>query len=451
MLFDSFASVFFVFIFLQCFRGGGSTSIFQRITGSLKRRISFPSLLSSGSIKVKQDTNYKSLNSLSIPLLSLILLSSKASFEYSPLNLQRISIRGPFFQGWLIRTVDHTQQLSCITIIGSFSKIDSNCYDEHYIYSAINYQNVTYSREYFPSPSTVTIQSATITDSLNIHFQIDNFGYFHFNQTDCIINFQFDDHYQIHLHAHNRLAWNHHHHHHHHQQQQQMKKIQKKQFSFKSAGPEGWLAYTNLLPCHYFIYSVGSKTSYTLKFADQIKVTDSSRDDDMISGASSHIEGNHGTFFPEGWMWTHAIAPNNTASFSCIAGKFVIGMLSPLSIVFYLRRNNGEIIVFRTTDLDQHRYCIDGKHRNVSLECSSFLKGNQIKLTITTRQPTASFHTVYVPTVHGFSNQPGCQECYTAIAKVILTTRKHELEEYEFPLTALEFGGSFLNAIFATK
>jgi hypothetical protein len=173
--------------------------------------------------------------------------------------------------------------------------------------------------------------------------------------------------------------------------------------------------------------------------------------DDMISGASSHIEGNHGTFFPEGWMWTHAIAPNNTASFSCIAGKFVIGMLSPLSIVFYLRRNNGEIIVFRTTDLDQHRYCIDGKHRNVSLECSSFLKGNQIKLTITARQPTASFHTVYVPTVHGFSNQPGCQECYTAIAKVILTTRKHELEEYEFPLTALEFGGSFLNAIFATK
>jgi hypothetical protein len=32
----------------------------------------------------------------------------------------------------------------------------------------------------------------------------------------------------------------------------------------------------------------------------------------------AHIEGNHGTFFPEGWVWSQAVSEDNTASLGLV-------------------------------------------------------------------------------------------------------------------------------------
>jgi hypothetical protein len=55
-----------------------------------------------------------------LPFLFLFAFSEKSAA--SPLNPQSISLTGPFFQGWLLRTVDHSKGVSIIFIIGSFSR-----------------------------------------------------------------------------------------------------------------------------------------------------------------------------------------------------------------------------------------------------------------------------------------------------------------------------------------
>ena len=55
-----------------------------------------------------------------IPILILFL--NKAAAEASPLNKQVVPLSGPFFQGWLLRSVDHQKGVSIIFIVGSFSR-----------------------------------------------------------------------------------------------------------------------------------------------------------------------------------------------------------------------------------------------------------------------------------------------------------------------------------------
>ena len=52
----------------------------------------------------------------------LILFYNKDAAEASPLNKQVVPLSGPFFQGWLIRSIDHRKGVSVIFIVGSFSR-----------------------------------------------------------------------------------------------------------------------------------------------------------------------------------------------------------------------------------------------------------------------------------------------------------------------------------------
>eukprot|EP01037_Dinobryon_pediforme_P040184 gene40184-49202_t len=56
---------------------------------------------------------------------------------------------------------------------------------------------------------------------------------------------------------------------------------------------------------------VGSRCSYEVQtFGDRIDSKGLSSD--RITGQGyAHIEGNHGSFFPEGWTWCQGIAPSN--------------------------------------------------------------------------------------------------------------------------------------------
>ena len=72
---------------------------------------------------------------------------------------------------------------------------------------------------------------------------------------------------------------------------------------------------------------------------------------------------------------------------------------------------------------------------------------------------------IHIPTVSGFSKEPGCKETYSATARlrcyrqvnarkdvVSILRPEYELEEeLEFPMTALEFGGGFLETRFGKR
>jgi hypothetical protein len=205
------------------------------------------------------------------------------------------------------------------------------------------------------------------------------------------------------------------------------------------SGPEGWLEHTNLLPCHYFVHSVGSESNYTFAIKN-LNLTGNGQ-------AYSHIEGNHGGFFPSGWVWSQGIGLYNEVSFSLVIGKFNIGPLVPMTACLHLRRKNKEVVVFRSIDFDQICYDLNGISGSVVLKASSKLKGYRIELRISRRDDTK--HTVFVPTAGGFSNQPGCQETYRAVATLrLFDYHSNQLaEESEIPLTALEFGGQFIDSI----
>lgn len=200
----------------------------------------------------------------------------------------------------------------------------------------------------------------------------------------------------------------------------------------------------------------------------------------------AHIEGNHGTFFPEGWIWSQSIMEDNQASFSLVLGKFNILGITPTNCILYVRRkgnnnnyqdnnnnnNNRGSVIFRTTDLDQVQYDVDGTNGCIQLNATSLIRGMRVELSIQPIGSTVSqsFQAlVHVPTANGFSNTPGCRETYTAVATIrIYDSRsmnrrkrsmmmmmndstdiadKVNIEEYVFPLTALEYGGSFIQKL----
>ena len=107
------------------------------------------------------------------------------------------------------------------------------------------------------------------------------------------------------------------------------------------AGPEGWLAPTGLLPCHYFVHSFGSPSSYTLKHrlasngavehngqacgARPLAPLPSSLavNSPLLSTAQAalaHMERNYGEAFPEGYTWAQATAPHG-AAFLLVTGE----------------------------------------------------------------------------------------------------------------------------------
>ena len=193
-----------------------------------------------------------------IPPVLLFLLSTTHA-NASPLNKQLISLNGPFFQGWLIRMIDHKNSLSFIFIVGSFSKYRSNIYDEHYVFCGISSPSYNNHIESFPSPSSVTITSSKAPSLIpiinptlaNITWMAHGLGSFTLTDQQFIGDFIFKDHFHISFNSTGRYPWNKDNHH-------------------LFDGPEGWLGTSTVfLPCHYYVHSVGSHCSYRIRLANR--------------------------------------------------------------------------------------------------------------------------------------------------------------------------------------
>jgi len=90
----------------------------------------------------------------------------------------------------------------------------------------------------------------------------------------------------------------------------------------------------------------------------------------------------------------------------------------------------------------------------VAINASSPLSGYKLELHIKSNRGLEDFSPpIYIPTAAGFSKYPGCIETYTAHGSVRIlkfdTLKRMYVEEenVNFPLSALEFGGTFQKAL----
>jgi len=384
------------------------------------------------------------------PLLLFILSTSEV--ETSPLNAKRIKATGPFFQGWLVRVIDHEQSLSAITIVGSFSRRWARTHTQHYVFCAIDSPSMKEHAEMFVYPGDVKIGKVGAPHQTVDIAWTSREGGFTFNDSHCSGQFTFADKFSIAFDTTNQMKWS------------------PKNNALSFGGPEGWVGLMSpLMPCHYFVHSVGSRCSYRIRKLNPItSQPDMSSTDVLTSGVEAaedvcderelsgtgfaHIECNYGTAFPIGWTWSQGIAVNNTASYSLALGKFTIAGMTPTNCILYLRRTNNETVVVRTTDFDSANYTTNATDGTLHLTAHSVLKRFHIEMTVQSpsRVDSAFNVTVHVPTVNGFSKSPGCKETYTAVTHIKFTdlsTKGDKSEEYSFPLSALEYGGSFLEKI----
>lgn len=412
---------------------------------------------------------------------ALLFLLSTSNLHKSPLNPQQLEVAGPFFQGWLVRVVDHERNLSCMVICGSFSNAGSHGFTKHYLFGAVHSPKLVIHSELLLPSTIVAVRGASRSDTTHTHganlditWDAGHHGLFHFTDSSCVGWFEFGEAFSIEFNATNRIPW---------QGNSRPCTVQANPraslHTIANKGPEGWLGsrYTSrLLPCHYFVHSVGSQCSYrivtgagatnehsaagthhtTLSRALQYprRWLHQLRSGRVLQGIGfAHIEGNHGSYFPEGWIWAHSIAARNDASFSLVLGKFAIAGIAPTNCIFYLRRRSGDITVFRTTDLDIVRHEVRAEDGQLQLNATSLLKNTRVEMTITPQSTEADGKfgiTVHVPTATGFANNPGCKETYTAVANVRVfrsALSNTVAEEYTFPVTALEYGGTFTNLL----
>lgn len=352
----------------------------------------------------------------------------------SALNPQKISLRGPFFQGWLLRFVDHAQKLSLIFIVGSFSSHMEGKYTEHYMFCGIESPEGRHHVEAFPRPDSVHIEhlhTQTSTSNnyqpLNISWTADGIGGFKLSEAHCSVDINIEG-LRVKCASSTRLPWS--------------------AERANTDGPEGWLAATNLLPCRYFVHSVGSPCDYDIVMGPRCWPRSRAH---LTGRGFAHIEGNSGAFFPEGWTWVQGVTPDNDASISFVMGKFAIGPVTPINFILYLRLGQ-RVVVMRSTDFDDFKYQMDGVGASLEIVATSLSRQSRIAFTVRAAgafQSDCFGDPIYIPTAHGFSNSPGCRETYTALAEASYQEFDVTVMDYvtvvsqAFPLTALEFGGSF--------
>ena len=135
------------------------------------------------------------------------------------------------------------------------------------------------------------------------------------------------------------------------------------------------------------------------------------------------------------------------------AGKFVIGSMSPINWVVFVRVGANRWC-FRTTDFDIFRTKVDPLNGLVEVHATSVTKKLSLQLRVQGKDTFTGFSPpLYIPTPTGFSNSPGCRETYTATAHIVVEDRYVDERSgtivfvpkcsLNIPLSALEFGGSF--------
>ena len=192
-------------------------------------------------------------------------------------------------------------------------------------------------------------------------------------------------------------------------------------------GPEGWADYLPL-PLHWFVYSSCSAVVF-YKFSVGGEVVYEGR------RGTAHMEKNWGKSFPEAWIWSQGISPQNT-SYAISGGPLELGPIPVTAYLFGYRNPNKNI------SINFHPY--DSVVSVTKNGCQGFVNVTAEGLVHTvslfvTADPLSFSRCLYGPESRGF--RPVCKESYDASATVSVFKHKNLIDKQFIANAALEFGG----------
>ena len=420
----------------------------------------------------------------------------------------------PFFDGWFIRLTDAAHNASCAVIVGSLRHAGAAAFTEHYV--ALSYSSADMARHgskspdelqsvhVFPEPADVEISMDGTQMRGALHEtdwrapaagRVRDFRWLSHTYGSLVISSQEGDRV-----ASVRLNFS-------------LPGVHGETVSLSAdlthpvqwapnrggeAGPEGWLGRLGfLLPCRYFVQSLGSSAQYSLRRVASPPCSSSpsvsaprstlmpARDPAGIVTASpagagaagpvqcvgngrghwpkmqagvsgravAHVETNYGSCFPSGWVYIQVVSASLTGagradrgagpvSVLVTGGEFGIGPVSPLTYIVAVRAP-AVSLNFRTTDLSMVKVSFSCSQRRVRLVARGALGYGRVDLVIKDSVEKHDEEAVWVPTRAGFSRSPGCSESFGATCRIIawgteVPWHRHEQQPPRRSLAALD-------------
>lgn len=429
-----------------------------------------------GPISLHQIAAWATAVGLTRMSLSAIFLMSLFKRAETALSIAPMELADPFFDGWFIRLTDIEHNTSCAVIVGSLRHSGASAFSQHYIalsYSAAsmahlgaNSPDELQSVHIFPNPLDVQItldgtpmkgflheidwRAPAAGRSRSFTWNSAKHGAIHISGDHIEVNFTLPG-------AHGEcislcaeltdaVSWG-----------------ASKEFEH---GPEGWLAkFAFLLPCRYFVQSLGSRSTYCLHRTRRQQQTSgvmentkmnrwSSVESKVTGKAIAHVETNYGAAFPSGWIYVQVVGAGGL-SILVTGGEFGIGPVTPLTYIVAVRGRGGFRLDFRTTDLAQVKVTFSCEQRVVRLVARGALGYGRVDLMIRDPLKKHDEQPVWVPTRAGFSREPGCSESFGASARIMAWGNEVKWQchgrppleppaiDCELQNAALEFGGNF--------
>lgn len=201
-------------------------------------------------------------------------------------------------------------------------------------------------------------------------------------------------------------------------------------------GPEGLVEFLPIVPLHWFVYTLGSQSTYRYTLLDEKNAS-------VKGHGYAHQESNWGNVFPPAWIWSEGINSSNTRQFALSGGELSInGSLLTTWLVAY----RSPVIQWQfrpTLPGTEYVASIDACSGSFSITAKDVLR----KVVIEANAPLASFIDVSVPTEAGFAH--GAEESFSANVTVNGYIKLPWLgyvpvDRYQFTGAALEFGADYM-------
>jgi hypothetical protein len=222
---------------------------------------------------------------------------------------------------------------------------------------------------------------------------------------------------------------------------------------------------TGIVGLHWYVHSLGTPVTYTLRNTDGVYP------DDIVAKGWMHVEKNWGESFPDGWIWAQGTTTTRHSSEKngkqqqhtsfVLAGGVPPSPLLPSGIgpeIYLASIHVGDQLQWRLHPWDPSIFSVeieacgdDGDpepYSTLKFNVKQPLQGREVEIFI--KAPLYSFSSLNCPTKHGFA--PDSDHSYTGMATVQLFTLKEcqgfwckkervMIHSEVFEDVALEFGG----------
>lgn len=303
----------------------------------------------------------------------------------------------PFFEGWYTRVVDPVANVSVAIIVGSFQPIQGASFTQNWLALLLEFNQTITTVQAFAKEVAIQLDGHNVTHQpnpkvpANFLYRLPEFGFLSVRNNAAQLSFEFPGGYSVGMNLTRRVPWN--------------------PAIPDGDGPEGWLEHLDfLLPCHYYVETFGSLTSYS--------VVNPSKGLYLKGTGYSHQETNYGESFPSSWVW--AQGSDSSTHFVLTSGKFIIAGKETLTSILALRTPTVNV-TFRTTDGDLFHLTKDPCNGILKLSARSLLHPTRVDLTLSAARQSFSAP-LYCPNSTGFHDDPGSVESFRAEANITVSS-----------------------------